>query len=331
MSQSMGVSIGSPEWVSKYGLSSRATCRMAQLEIARQDERLFSLEGDLAMPSVPFHKEFPERFLQLGIAEADLVAFATGMAKRGKVPFVNSFASFLTMRACEQVRLDVAYHNANVKLIGYYAGTSGGLAASTHFCLEDYAITRAMPNLVVLSPADSVETYKATFAAMAHEGPVYLRVGRAENPQVYHQDYEFRIGKAVTLSAGDDVAIFATGNQMVAEAQSAVAQLAEQGVGARLVNIHTLKPLDAEAIVEAAEATGAVVTVEDHNIFGGLGCAVAEVLMQHAPVPMKRIGIRDQFCEKVAPQEEMLPWYDMDAAAIARTALDVLARKPRRA
>ncbi len=318
---------GSGAWLDHYGLSSRQVCRMAQLELAYEDERLYSLEGDLGMPSVPFHEVFPKRWVQLGISEADLVGCAAGMSKRGKVPFVNSFASFLIMRACEQVRLAIAYHNSNVKLIGYYSGTSGGLAASTHYCIEDYAITRALPNFVVLSPADSIETYKATRAAFEHDGPVYIRVGRAETPQVYQDDYDFQIGKAVQLSDGDDIAIFATGNLMVAEAQAAVEQLRADGIGARLVNVHTLKPLDGEAIAEAAAACGAAVTVEDHNIYAGLGCAVAEVLMQHAPVPLARVGLDNAFPEKFGPQEEMLPWYGMDAASIAATAKQVLERK----
>ena len=312
--------IGSEEWVEDYGLSSREVCRLTQLELAREDDRLLSLEGDLAMPSVPFHEEFPERFLQIGISEADLVTTAVGLSKRGKIPFVNSFAAFTTLRACEQVVLDVSYQNANVKLMGYYAGTTGGQAASTHFCLEDLAITRTLPNFVVLSPADSIETYKAVRAAHARQGPVYIRLGRAETPQVYHGNYDFEIGKAVQLADGDDVTLIATGVQMVAQALRAAETLAGEGIQARVLNVHTLKPLDREAIADAAAATGAIVTVEDHNVHGGLGCAVAEVVLQCSPVPILRVGVPDCFPSKIADQETMLPWYDMDAAAIAATA-----------
>jgi len=324
-----GPAIGSPEWVATYTLSSRTACRMAQLDLARVEERLFSLEGDLGQYSVPFHSEIPDRFLQLGIAEADLVGTAVGLARRGKIPFVNSFAAFLSFRACEQVRLDVAYHRANVKLVGYYAGLSGGAAACTHSALEDLAIMRALPNMVVLSPADAVETYKATWAAAAHDGPVYLRVGRAETPQVYFGDYDFEIGRAVELVPGDDVALLATGNQMVAEAVAAAARLGKAGIGARVLDLHTVKPLDREAVLAAA-ATGAVVTIEDHSVLGGLGGAVAELLAQERPVPLIRLGVNDQFCEIVGPYEEMVPYYGLDAPAIAAAALRALELAARR-
>lgn len=321
--------IGSPAWIAEHTLSSRTACRLAQLELASEDDRLFSLEGDLGQYSVPFHRELPRRFLQLGIAEADLVGTAVGLALRGKVPFVNSFATFLALRACEQVRLDVAYHRANVKLVGYYAGVSGGAAGPTHHCLEDLAILRAMPNMTVVAPADSVETWKAVQAALAHAGPVYLRIGRAETPQVYFADYDFEIGRAVELAAGDDVALLATGNQMVAEAVAAAARLAAEGIGARVLNVHTVKPLDRAAVVAAA-ATGAVVTVEDHNVLGGLGGAVAEVLAGERPVPVVRVGIPDRFCEVLGPYEEMVTHLGLDAAGIARAARRALELKARR-
>ncbi len=321
-----GPPIGSPEWIAAYGLSSRTVCRKAQLDLARIERRLFSLEGDLGMYSVPFHREFPDRFLQIGIAEGDLVGTAVGLALRGKVPFVNSFAAFLAMRACEQVRVDVAYHRANVKLVGYLAGISAGFAGPTHHCIEDLAILRSLPNLIILSPADSVATYKATWAAAAHDGPVYLRVGRAETAQVYFGDHELTIGKAVVLAEGDDLALLATGNQMVAEAMAAAARLREAGIGARVLDVHTIKPLDREAVVAAA-ATGAVVTVEDHNVLGGLGGAVAELLAQEAPAPLVRVGVDDRFCEIVGPYEQMMPLYGLDAAAITAAAHRALERK----
>jgi transketolase len=318
--------VGSPEWISNYTLSSRTACRKAQLDLARTDARVFSVEGDLGLYNVPFHREFPDRFLQIGIAEADLVGTAVGLAMCGKVPFVNTFASFVSMRACEQVRLAVVYQRANVKLVGYLAGLSSGFAGPTHHCIEDLAILRALPGLVILSPADSVETVKATYAAAAYDGPVYLRVGRAETPQVYFSDYELTIGKAVVLAEGDDVALVATGNQMVAEAVAAARELADAGTGARVLNVHTIKPLDREAILAAA-ATGAVVTVEDHNTLGGLGGAVAELLAAEAPVPLERVGVKDRFCEVVGPVEGMLTLYGLDAAAIVAAARRALERK----
>jgi transketolase len=322
--------IGSPEWIAEYSLSTRTACRKAQLDIARIDERVFSIEGDLGQYTVPFHAEFPRRFLQMGIAEADMVGTAAGLAMRGKIPFVNSFAAFLAFRACEQVRLEVAYHRTNVKLVGSYAGISGGAAASTHHSYEDMAILRALPNLVLLSPADSVETWKATWAAYEHDGPVFLRVGRAETPQVYFGDYDFEIGKAVRLREGSDLTLIATGGRMVWEALEAATQLAAEGIGARVLNMHTIKPLDRAAIVAAAAETGAVVTVEDHNILGGLGCAVAEVVLSTHPAPVVRVGLADCFCETVGTFEEMLPAYGMDARAVVAAAHRALALKGRR-
>jgi transketolase len=324
-----GPAIGSPEWIAAYGLSTRTACRKAQLDLARVEERLFSLEGDLGQYQIPFHLEFPDRFLQIGIAEGDLVGTAVGLAMRGKIPFVNSFASFLSMRACEQVRFDVACQGANVKLVAHVSGLSACLAGSTHHCVEDMAILRAMPNLVILSPADVVETYKATWAAAAWDGPVYLRVGRFDTPQVYFGDYELTIGKAVLLAEGDDVALIATGALMVAEAVAAAKRLAQDGIGARVLNVHTVQPLDREAVLAAA-ATGAVVTVEDHNVLGGLGGAVAELLAQELPVPLVRVGVNDCFCETVGSYEEMVAHYGLDAAAIAAAARRAIERKSKR-
>jgi transketolase len=321
-----GPAIGSPAWIAAYSLSSRTACRKAQLDLARVEERLFSLEGDLGQYQVPFHREFPDRFLQIGIAEGDLVGTAVGLALRGKIPFVNTFAAFLSMRACDQVRFAVAGQGANVKLVGYVAGLSGCFAGSTHHCIEDIAILRTLPNLVILSPADAVETYKATWAAAAWDGPVYLRLGRAETPQVYFGDYELTIGKAVVLAEGDDVALLATGNQMVAEAVAAAKRLGQAGIGARVLDVHTVQPLDREAVLAAA-STGAVVTVEEHNVLGGLGGAVAELLAQEAPVPLVRVGVEDRFCEAVGPYEEMVAHYGLDAAAIAAAARRALERK----
>jgi transketolase len=321
-----GPAIGSPAWIAAYSLSSRTACRKAQLDLARVEDRLFSLEGDLGQYNVPFHRDFPDRFLQIGIAESDLVGAAVGLALRGKIPFVNTFAAFLSMRACEQVRFAVAGQGANVKLVGYVAGLSACFAGSTHHCIEDMAILRALPNLVILSPADAVETYKATWAAAAWDGPVYLRVGRADTPQVYFGDYQLTIGKAVTLATGDDVALLATGNQMVAETVAAAKLLGQAGIAARVLDVHTVQPLDREAVLAAA-ATGAVVTVEEHNVLGGLGGAVAELLAQEAPVPLIRVGVEDRFCETVGPYEEMVAHYGLDAAAIAAAARRALERK----
>jgi len=319
--------IGSAEWIAEYSLSTRTACRKAQLDVARTDERVFSMEGDLGQYTIPFHLEFPRRFLQMGIAEADLVGTAAGLAMRGKIPFVNSFAAFLSFRACEQVRLEVAYHRTNVKVVGSYAGISGGAAAPTHHSYEDLAVLRAMPNLVLLSPADSVETWKATWAAYVHDGPVYIRVGRADTPQVYFGDYDFEIGKAVLLREGRDITLVASGAAMVWGALEAAKALANEGIEARVLDVHTIKPLDREAITAAAVETGALVTIEDHSILGGLGCAVAEAVLTSHPAPVVRVGIPDCFCETTGTFEEMLPEYRMDPPAIVSAAHRALALK----
>lgn len=318
-------------WFREHGLSTRTTSRRAQLDLAHADDRVFSMEGDLAMTAVPFYLEIPKRYRQMGIAEANMVGAAAGLALRGKIPFVNTFASFVALRACEQVRIDVAYARANVKLIGGYAGLSGGPAGPTHHCNEDIAVMRSMPNMVVLSPADSFEAYKATVAAAGHDGPVYLRVGRAETPAVYRGDYHFRIGRAVELADGSDVAIVSTGSQIVPEAQRAAETLSGQGISCRILNVHTIKPLDQEAVVAAAASTGAMVTVEEHNVLGGLGGAVAELVLQHEPVPVVRVGVPDQFCEQVGSHEELVAEYGLGARAIEAAVHRALALKDARA
>lgn len=314
-------------WYLEHGFSARTTCRQAQLDIARLDRRVCSLEGDLGLPAVPFEREVPDRHIQLGISEANIVGFAAGLAKRRKIPFVNSFASFIAMRACEQVRLDVAYHRSNVKLVGAYAGIAGGTAGPTHHATEDMAVLRAMPGVVILSPADAFEAYKATWAAAYHEGPVYLRVGRADTPRVHQTDYCFEIGAAMQLASGGDATIVATGCQVVHEALAAAAALRRRGIHCTVLNVHTVKPLDSATIAEAAAATGAVVTVEEHNVLGGLGGAVAEVVMQEVPVPVVRLGIRDAFCQVLGAYEEMSPWYGLDAEGIEAGVHQALALK----
>jgi transketolase len=315
-------------WYAEHGLSSRVTCRQAQLDLAHADERIFALDADLAVPAVPFPATFPERYVQLGICEANMLGVATGLALRGKVPFVNTFSAFVTFRACEQVRLDVAYHRANVKLVGAYAGISGGPAGPTHHCIEDIAVLRAMPNMVVLSPADALEAYKAVQAAAEHDGPVYVRVGRAETPAVYSRDYTFEIGKAVRLLPGDDVTIVATG-PLVHAAREASSSLRAAGISCGVLNVHTIKPLDREQLVAAALQTGALVTVEEHTVHGGLGTAVAEALLAVAPVPIVRVGLGDRFCEFLGPYEDMLAAYGLDAAGVVEGVRRVLQLKER--
>jgi transketolase len=313
-------------WVAEYGRSSRVTARRAQLELAREDERIFSLENDLGLPDVPFGKEFPDRYRQIGIAEANLIGSAAGLALRGKIPFVNTFAVFATMRACEQFRVDISYPNLNVKVIGYYTGLSGGLAGPTHHSTEDIAVTTALPNVTVLSPADSYEAYLAIKAASVHNGPVYVRASRADTPMVYQHETEFRIGDAVTLADGDDVTIIATGCQIVPNALRAAELLRQRGVSARVLNIHTIKPLDTATIIKAAQETGLIVTYEDHNVFGGLGSAVASTVLAEYPVPVLRFGVPDRFCTLAADYAEIIDLHGFGPEHVSEAVLARLAR-----
>ncbi len=308
-------------WVAEYGRSSRVTARRAQLELARSDERIFSLENDLGLPDVPFGEEFPDRYRQIGIAEANLLGSAAGMALRGKIPFVNTFAVFATMRACEQLRVDISYPNLNVKLVGYYTGLSGGLAGPTHHSTEDIAVTTSLPNLTVLSPADSYEAYLAIKAAATHVGPVYVRASRGDTPMVYREERDFRIGEAVTLVGGTDVTIVATGCQIVPNALRAADLLRERGVSARVLNMHTIKPLDKAAVLAAARETGLIVTYEDHNVYGGLGTAVASAVLAEYPVPVLRFGVPDRFCTLAADYEEIIDLHDFGPTRVCDAVL----------
>lgn len=313
-------------WFEEYGYSSRVTCRKAQLELAYDDERIFSLENDLGLPAVPFPEKIPDRYIQFGIAEGNLLGAAAGFALRGKIPFVNTFAAFGTMRACEQLRLDLGYNATNVKVIGYYTGVSGGFAGPTHHCVEDIAITRAIPNLTVLSPADAYEAHRATVAAAAHDGPVFLRASRAATPAVYEDDYDFEIGKAVTLRDGEDVTIVATGCLIVAQALRAAELLAEDGVSCRVLNMHTLKPFDADTVLAAAQETDLLVTYEDHNVIGGLGSAVAGHVLAEHPAPVLRFGVPDRFCTKPAKYTDILHDYGLGPTHVHDGVLERLER-----
>jgi transketolase len=306
-----------------YGTNSRVTARIAQLELARRDERIFSVEDDLGLPDVPFDKEFPERYVQAGIAEADQLGIAAGLAMHGKVPFVNTFAAFATMRACEQLRLDIAYNRANVKIVGYYAGLSGGYAGPTHHCIEDIAITRAIPGITVMSPADSYEAYQAVYAAAEHDGPVYIRASRSETPPVHDTEAPFVMGRAIRLREGRDVTIIGTGCLMVANALASADILAGCGIAARVIDMHTVKPLDEDAILAAAADTGLIATYEDHTVAGGLGSAVASVVLAGHPVPVLPFGVRDEFCSRTAEYAEMLTDYGIGPQSMA----DVIRRR----
>ncbi len=293
------------------------------------DPNIIVMDADLSKSTntATFKKQYPERFINAGIAEASMMTTAAGLAASGKTVFASSFAMFAAGRAFEQVRNSIAYPQLNVKIGATHAGITIGEDGASHQCLEDIALMRALPGMVILNPADATETRAAVKAAIEHQGPVYLRLGRLALPQLFDQDpnYKFELGKGITLSDGSDVTIIATG-LMVFEALQAAELLKEQGVSARVINIHTIKPLDTELIVKAAKETGCIVTAEEHNVIGGLGSAVAEALSENFPVPMKRIGVQDEFgCSGKAT--ELLELYHMTAKDIAAAALDVKAKK----
>ena len=273
-----------------------------------------------------FKKKFPERFFNAGIAEANMVATAAGIAATGKTVFVSSFDMFAAGRAFEQIRNSVGYPHLNVKIGATHAGISVGEDGATHQCLEDIGIMRTIPGMVILNPADATESILAVEAAIKHDGPVYLRFGRLAVPELFDRaTYKFELGKGVQLAEGSDVTIIATG-LMVPEAIEAGKALAEEGISARIINIHTIKPIDREIIAKAAKETGAIVTAEEHNIIGGLGSAVAEVLCETCPVPMLRVGTEDKFGKSGKPAI-LLEEYGLTAKNIAQKAKEAIALK----
>lgn len=255
------------------------------------------LDADLAAATKTgiFKKKFPKRHIECGIAEGNMLCVAAGLAAAGIMPFASSFAMFAAGRAFEQIRNSIAYPHLNVKIGATHAGITVGEDGATHQCLEDLALMRTLPGMVVINPADAVEARAAVEAAILYQGPVYLRFGRLAVPVIYDKDtYKFEMGKGVQMKEGTDVTIIATGI-MVDMALTAAEQLANEGISARVINMHTIKPIDRALVLEAAKATGAIVTAEEHNIIGGLGSAVAEVVSEGCPVPVLRVGVEDVF------------------------------------
>ncbi len=297
-------------------------------KLGEENDNIIALEADVgsSSKSILFGKRFPDRYFNVGIAEANMAAMAAGFAAAGKIPFVNTFAAFMVLRAGDPVRSLIAYTNLNVKLAGTYAGLSDSYDGASHHAIADIAFMRALPNMTVISVADAVETELATRAAAAFEGPVYLRLSRAEVPIIFNKEnYHFEIGKGVLLTQGDDVTIAATG-YMVQKAVEAAERLKANGIRARVVNMHTIKPIDRELLIRCARETGAVVTVEEHNIYGGLGSAAAEVLSKEYPVPMEVVGIEDTFTES-GDYEQLLKKYGLSVENIMHSVKKVMKRK----
>ncbi len=286
------------------------------------------LDADLSKSTKTetFLKKFPERFFNTGIAEGNMMSTAAGIATCGKTVFASSFAMFAAGRAFEQIRNSICYPNLNVKIGATHAGISVGEDGATHQCLEDIGIMRTIPNMVIINPADKTEAILAVEAAIRHDGPVYLRFGRLAVPEVFERDtYKFEIGKGVELTGGTDVTIIATG-LLVPEAMEAAKMLLEDGISARVINMATIKPIDREIIEKAAKETGAIVTAEEHNVIGGLGSAVAEVLCETKPVPMKRVGTQDVFGQSGTPAE-LLKLYGLTAENIVKNCKEVIKNK----
>ncbi len=297
------------------------------VELGEKNDKVLVLDADLAAATKTgmFKKAFPERFIDVGIAEGNLMGVAAGLAATGHIVFASSFAMFAAGRAFEQVRNSIGYPHLNVKIGATHAGISVGEDGASHQCCEDIALMRSIPGMVILNPADDVEARACVLAAAEHEGPVYMRFGRLAVPRVFDESYKFEIGKGAVLTEGDDVTIVATG-LMVNEALLAAESLKADGISARVVNMATIKPIDREIIVESAKKTGAIVTAEEHNILGGLGSAVAEVVCETVPVPVLRVGVEDVF-GKSGPAVELLHIYGLDAQHIAEKAKAAVALK----
>jgi transketolase len=297
----------------------------ALAELGAADERVWALTGDLGIGLFDeFEQAAPGRYLNVGIAEQNLVGVAAGLAYAGQVPFAYSIAPFVTSRPHDQVRVDVAMAGANVKLVGVGGGVAYGYLGPTHHAVEDLAIMRALPGMTVLAPGDPAEARRATRAAFAVDGPVYLRLGKNGEPSVLPEDASFVVGRANALRDGADVTIATTGTTLP-DALAAADLLAADGVAATVLHYATLKPFDAEALAAAAERTGAVVTVEEHSVIGGLGSAAAEAMAEHgAPARLRRIGLPDTFAHAVGSREHLLRGFGVTAADVARTALELI-------
>ncbi|BCV24142.1 transketolase family protein [Gelria sp. Kuro-4] len=308
-------------------IPTREACARTLVELGRENPDVVVFEADIAKSTktLYFAKEFPDRFFEMGIAEQNMLGAAAGMATTGKLPFVSTYAVFASMRACEQIRTFICYPNLNVKIVASHGGLTPGNDGPTHQAIEDLAIMRSIPNMTVLMPADAVATRSLVRSAAQMHGPVYVRLTRDPVPVIYPEDTVFSIGKAVEFRPGSDVTLIAIGD-MVAWAAEAAEELAKEGISARVLDMHTLKPLDKEAVVKAAQETGALVTVEDHNIYGGLGSAVAEVVAEECLVPLKRVGIPDTFAES-GEYELLLEKYGLGIKDIKRAAEAALSKK----
>lgn len=305
----------------------REAYAQALLELGAEHDDVVVLDGDCAKANYTnrFGVAHPDRFFNIGISECDIIGTAAGLSLGGKVPFANAYANFLTGRGFDQVRVSVAYSGRPVKIVGHNAGTSAAQEGATHLPLEDFGIMRSLPDVTVLVPADGVEMKKAVRAAYELDGPVYIRVGKLAVPICTDEDTPFEIGKAVLMREGSEVSLVNTGH-LLWETLQAAELLAEQGIEAEVLHMHTVKPIDAEALVASAAKTGAVVTVEEHSIVNGLGSAVADVLTAELPTPQERVGTKDMFGLS-GTMNELLDYFRLRAANIVEAAQQAISRK----
>ena len=301
-------------------MATRDAYGKALIEAGEKYDDFVVLDADLAAATKTgvFKKEFPERFYDCGIAECNMMSIAAGIAATGKRVFASSFAMFAAGRAFEQVRNSIAYPHLKVIIGATHAGISVGEDGATHQCCEDIALMRTIPGMTIINPADATEAKAAVMAALELDGPAYIRFGRLAVPVIFDDDYKFEIGKGVRLRAGKDVTIVATG-LMVNEALEAAKLLKKENITARVINIHTIKPLDSDIIIKAAKETGAIVTAEEHSVIGGLGSAVCDVVAEHCPVPVVKVGVRDTF-GKSGPANDLLDEFGLRAVNIAEAA-----------
>lgn len=310
--------------------STRRAYGEALAELGDLNEKVVVLDADLSKSTYTnlFAKKFPNRFFNMGISECKMICCAAGLATTGKIPFASSFAVFAAGRAWEMVRLSVGYTNLNVKIAASHAGISVGEDGPTHHCSEDIALMRVIPNMTVIVPADATETKKAVFASAEWEGPIYIRLGRPDIPIIFDDSYDFQIGKAKVIKEGKDVTIFACG-LMVWQALQALELLEKDGIDAELVNVSTIKPLDEETILRSLSKTRCAVSAEEHNIIGGLGSAIAEIIGEKLPSPLERVGVRDRFAES-GPWKELLKKYNLSPEDIRDAVIRALRRKEER-
>ncbi len=305
-------------------IATRDAYGKALVEVGAKNPNVIVLDADLSKSTktVDFAKVYPERFLDMGIAEANMIGTAAGLATTGKIPFASTFALFGTLRVGDQIRNSVCYPNLNVKIAVTHSGLTLGEDGASHQAVEDIALMRAIPNMTVIVPADAEETRQVIHAAVDYDGPMYIRLGRPAVPVVFDENYKFEIGKGAVVKEGSDVAIIAMG-VMLSPAMEAADELAKEGISARVINMSSIKPIDEEIIIKAAKETKGIVTAEEHNILGGLGSAVAEVVSEHAPTVVKRVGVEDTFGESGKP-DELLVKYGLTKEHIIQKAKQIL-------